>query len=237
MQHGSALLKQDRGRDFKDQEIHSWTFLFSIRLCKTSTGSCGIETLSFLPTESRTALNDLGHFIDAKLARLKQGSAIETERFRQAQYLKWCKQIFIPDPCWKEPGYEWVVACFVENLIINCNPRNQNSFRIRSEYQQTLWVSRIRHPGRSLRQREYNFKVNTCARTQGNNCQTQKSYHERDECWDCKPRMQFWSLFCGFRYFWLACSWKNTRFSGCGIRANYSESNRWVQIHIWKQGY
>jgi hypothetical protein len=81
--------------------------------------------LSFLPTESRTAPNDLGHFIDAKLARLKQGSAIETERFRQAQYLKWCKQKFIPDPCGEEPGYERVVACFVENLILDCNPRSK----------------------------------------------------------------------------------------------------------------
>ena len=34
-------------------------------------------------------------FVDAKLARLKQGSVIETERFRQA-LLKWCKQKFIP---------------------------------------------------------------------------------------------------------------------------------------------
>jgi hypothetical protein len=43
------------------------------------------ETLSFLPAESRAALNNFGHFIDVKLAQLKQGSAIETERFRQAQ--------------------------------------------------------------------------------------------------------------------------------------------------------
>jgi hypothetical protein len=71
--------------------------------------------LSFLSTKSRTALNDLGHFIDAKLARLKQGLAIETDRFMQAQYLKWCKQKFIPDPCGEEPGYERVVACFVKN--------------------------------------------------------------------------------------------------------------------------
>ena len=81
--------------------------------------------MQFFPTESRTALNYLGHFIDAKLAKLKQGSAIETERFRQAQYLKWCKQKFIPDPCGEEPGYERVVACFVENLILDCNPRSK----------------------------------------------------------------------------------------------------------------
>jgi len=33
--------------------------------------------------------------------------------------------MFIPDPCGKEPGYERVVACFVENLIIDCNPRSK----------------------------------------------------------------------------------------------------------------
>jgi hypothetical protein len=59
------------------------------------------------------------------LARLKQCSVIETEWFRQAQYLKWCKQKFIPDPCGNEPGYEQVVACFIEDLIIDCNPRSK----------------------------------------------------------------------------------------------------------------
>jgi hypothetical protein len=81
--------------------------------------------LLFLPAESRAALNDLGHFIDAKLVRHKQSLAIETEWFRQAQYLKWRKQKFIPDPCGEEPGYEQVVACLVENLILDCNPRSK----------------------------------------------------------------------------------------------------------------
>ena len=80
--------------------------------------------MSFLPAESRAALHDLGHFIDAKVARLKQSSAIETERFRQAQYLKWCKQKLVPDPCGDEPGYERLVACFIENLMLDCNPRS-----------------------------------------------------------------------------------------------------------------
>jgi len=55
--------------------------------------------------------------------RLKQGSAIETERFRQAQYLNWCKQKFVPDPCGNEPRYERLVACFIENLMLDCNSR------------------------------------------------------------------------------------------------------------------
>ena len=72
----------------------------------------------FLPAESRAALVDLGHFIDVKFARLKQGSAIETERIRQAQYLNWCKQKFVPDPCRNEPGYKRLVACFIENFNV-----------------------------------------------------------------------------------------------------------------------
>jgi hypothetical protein len=79
--------------------------------------------LSFLPAKSRAALNDLGRFIDAKLAQLKQGSAFETERFSQAQYLKWCKDKLIPDPCGSEPGYERIIACFIKNLMLDCNSR------------------------------------------------------------------------------------------------------------------
>jgi hypothetical protein len=80
--------------------------------------------LLFLPAESRAALNDLGRFIDPKLARLKQGSAIETERFRQAQYLKLCKDKLIPNPCGSEPGYERIIACFIKNLMLDCNSRS-----------------------------------------------------------------------------------------------------------------
>ena len=88
---------------------------------QTLTGPCGIETLLFLPAKSRASHNDLGYFIDSKLPWLKQGSTVETERFRQAQYLKWCKQMLIPDPCVSEPGYELLVAYFIEYLKLNCN--------------------------------------------------------------------------------------------------------------------
>jgi hypothetical protein len=49
---------------------------------------------------------------------------IETERFRQSQYLKWWKQMLIPDPCGSEPGYERLVAYFIENLMLDCNSRS-----------------------------------------------------------------------------------------------------------------
>ena len=58
-----------------------------------------------------------------KLVRLKQGSTIETERFRQAQYLKWCEQMLIPDPCGSDTGYKRLVAYFIENLMLDCNSR------------------------------------------------------------------------------------------------------------------
>jgi hypothetical protein len=60
----------------------------------------------FLSAESRAFLNDLGIFIDVKNARLKQGSGIETEQFRKAQYINWCKFKLIPDPCGTECSYE-----------------------------------------------------------------------------------------------------------------------------------
>jgi hypothetical protein len=64
----------------------------------------------FLPAKSRAALNDLGHFIDAKHARLKQGYMIETEQFREAQYLKF------RDLCGSKPVYEQLVACFIKKI-------------------------------------------------------------------------------------------------------------------------
>jgi hypothetical protein len=78
----------------------------------------------FLSAESRASLHDLGNLIDVKIARLKQGSAVEIERFRQAQYINWCQSKLVPDPCGKERRYECTVACFIENLMLDCNSRS-----------------------------------------------------------------------------------------------------------------
>ena len=77
--------------------------------------------MSFLPTTSRAALDDLGNLVDAKIAGLEQGASFETKRFRQAWFIKWCNQELISDPCGNEPGYERIVACFAENLMFDCN--------------------------------------------------------------------------------------------------------------------
>ena len=77
--------------------------------------------MSFLPPESRAALFALGNYVDAKMSRLKHGADVETERFRQAQYINWCTLKLIPDPCGADRGYERIAACFAENLIMDCN--------------------------------------------------------------------------------------------------------------------
>jgi hypothetical protein len=80
--------------------------------------------LSFLPPESGTALIDLETYVEAKIARLRLSSSVETERFRQAKYLDWCRIKKIPDPCRKERGYKWIFACLGKNLIMDCNSRS-----------------------------------------------------------------------------------------------------------------
>jgi hypothetical protein len=80
--------------------------------------------LSFLPPESRAALYALGNYVDKKMSQLKHGAEAETERFRQAHYIYWCKLKLIPDPCGCDRGYERIVACFAKNLIMDCNSRS-----------------------------------------------------------------------------------------------------------------
>ncbi len=80
--------------------------------------------MSFLPPESRAALNDLANCVDAQIARLRYSSSIETERLRQAQWINWCQVKKIPDPCGNERGYECIVACFGLNLVMDCHSRS-----------------------------------------------------------------------------------------------------------------
>ncbi len=80
--------------------------------------------MSFLPPESRATLTDLENCVDAKIARLRLSSSVETERFRQAKYLNWCQVKKIPNPCRKELGYERILACFGKNLIMDCHSRS-----------------------------------------------------------------------------------------------------------------
>jgi hypothetical protein len=63
----------------------------------------------------------LGDIVDVKLSRLKSDSELETTRFRQAVHVNFIKKNQIPDPCGNEPGYERVIACFIEQFMIDQN--------------------------------------------------------------------------------------------------------------------
>jgi hypothetical protein len=139
----------------------------------------------FLAAESRAALNDLGHFIDAKVARLKQCSAIETERFRQAQYLNWCKQKFVPDPCGDEPRYERLVACFVENLMLDCNSRSATATGYAQSINKLFEYRGFPIPANPSDRENMTSKL-IHARARGKYSQTQKPHLERDVCCDRK---------------------------------------------------
>ena len=46
-------------------------------------------------------------------------------RFRQAAYIKWCKEKSIPDPCGTRQEYQRIISCFIENLTLDTNCRSQ----------------------------------------------------------------------------------------------------------------
>jgi hypothetical protein len=70
----------------------------------------------------------LGNSVDEKIARLRINSSIETEQFRQAKYLNWCQIKKYCDACGNEYGYKHILACFIENLIINCYSCSATAF-------------------------------------------------------------------------------------------------------------
>jgi hypothetical protein len=80
--------------------------------------------LQFLPATSQASLSALGHIVDRKMSRLKSYSKIETTRFRQAVYLNFISKHRIQDPCSSEPGYQRIIACFMEQLMLDHNSRS-----------------------------------------------------------------------------------------------------------------
>ncbi len=75
----------------------------------------------FLPAKSQAALANLGDIADTKMSRLKSDHELETARFRQAVYIKFCKSKSIPDLCSNQPGYERIIACFIKQLMLDYN--------------------------------------------------------------------------------------------------------------------
>ena len=59
------------------------------------------------------------------MSQLKTDSELETARFRQAVYVNFTKNYRIPDPCGNEPGYKYIIACFIEKLMLDHNSRSK----------------------------------------------------------------------------------------------------------------
>jgi hypothetical protein len=76
------------------------------------------------------------------MSRLKTDSELETARFRQAVYIEFCRNKNIPDPCGPEAGYERIVACFVEQLMMDHNSR---SATVRGYVEAINTLFRLRH--------------------------------------------------------------------------------------------
>jgi hypothetical protein len=55
------------------------------------------------------------------MSRLKSNSEVEFAIFRQAVYIEFCKSESIPDPCGSQAGYERIIACFIEQLMLDHN--------------------------------------------------------------------------------------------------------------------
>ena len=55
------------------------------------------------------------------MSRLKSDSELETARFRQAVYIEFCKSNNILNPCSNQVGYERIIACFIEQLMLDHN--------------------------------------------------------------------------------------------------------------------
>ncbi len=69
----------------------------------------------------QAALANLGDIVDAKMSRIKSDPELETTRFRQAVYINFCKAKNIPDPCGNQIGFERIIACFIEQLMLDHN--------------------------------------------------------------------------------------------------------------------
>jgi hypothetical protein len=81
--------------------------------------------LQILPAESKIALSNLGNIVDPKMSRLKSDSELKTAQFRQAVYMNFTKNHCTPDPSRNKPGYEYIIACFIEKLMLDHNSQSK----------------------------------------------------------------------------------------------------------------
>lgn len=71
----------------------------------------------------------MGDYIDSELAKPQSNSDFEMQATRQAHYIEWCRLHDIDDPCSLEPGFEQVVAIYIQCVLYGVNYHNKQCVR------------------------------------------------------------------------------------------------------------
>ena len=73
------------------------------------------------PANFRAALFDLGCDVDQELSRSVNAKKVEIIRNRKDNYLKFCVDHLVPDPCGEGTSYEFIVAEYTKYLTKGIN--------------------------------------------------------------------------------------------------------------------
>ncbi len=67
----------------------------------------------------------MGHCVDQEMAQLWRGPDLETEAAWQAHYIKWAKNLGIPDPCGYYEGFIRIMAIYIKYTQCGVNYNNK----------------------------------------------------------------------------------------------------------------
>lgn len=82
-----------------------------------------------LPAQSIATFDSLEDDLDREFANSGGSKALETQRSRQACYLKYARRHLLPDPCGQGPGWDRILAHYVKEVILGINIQNKDSLR------------------------------------------------------------------------------------------------------------
>jgi hypothetical protein len=68
----------------------------------------------------------MGDHVDREVAMLRQDKEVETEAARQSDYIFWCSNIGVPDPCGNKIGHQRMVAIYTKFVMCGINYYNKD---------------------------------------------------------------------------------------------------------------
>jgi hypothetical protein len=71
----------------------------------------------------------MGYSVDQEMANSQRGIDLELEATRQSHYIKWTRNMGIPDGCGPQEGYQRIVAIYTKYLQSGINYYNKNNMR------------------------------------------------------------------------------------------------------------